>query len=160
MSKPQFAYVTYIATTPEKLWEALTSAEFTRQYWGRDWPDRGMHRSLVSDWQPGAEIKMLMQDGETEFYGEVLEADPPRRLSYTFKFMMGDVEAGSRVTFDLEPNGSIVKLSLLHEDFSPESVADHFIAGISNGWPAILSCMKSLLETGKPLDLTKTKMDA
>jgi uncharacterized protein YndB with AHSA1/START domain len=76
MNKPEFVYVSYIATTPEKLWEALTSAEFTRQYWA----DGSIH----SDWKVGSSVKLLKADGELDWRGEILQADPPRVLAYTF----------------------------------------------------------------------------
>jgi uncharacterized protein YndB with AHSA1/START domain len=142
MSKPEFVYVTYIETTPEKLWEALTSSEFTRQYFfGTD---------IVSDWTVGSRIA-LVQNGKTNNEGEVLEVDKPRRLSYTFHHLLNEEaikEAPSKVTFVLEPLGKVVKLTLTHDNFPPGTVV---LEPISNGWPKILSGLKSLLETGQAL---------
>jgi uncharacterized protein YndB with AHSA1/START domain len=140
--RPEFIYVTYIETTPEKLWEALTSSDFTRRYW---WDTR-----VVSDWKVGSPFSLVL-NGRTTDVGEVLEAERPRRLSYTFRHILNEAarnERPSRVTFVLEPHGKLVKLTLTHEDFAEDSVV---IDGISKGWPAIMSSLKSLLETGEAL---------
>ncbi|QPF86042.1 SRPBCC family protein [Bradyrhizobium genosp. L] len=140
MSKPEFVYVTYIETTPEKLWEALTSSEFTRQYW--------FDTELRSDWKVGAPIALVMS-GKTTDTGEILEADRPRRLAYTFRHELDDEmreEGATKVGFTTEPFGKIVKLTVTHEGFR---VGSKLLDGISRGWPAILSGLKSLLETGK-----------
>jgi uncharacterized protein YndB with AHSA1/START domain len=142
MSKPEFVYVTYIETTPEKLWEALTSSEFSKRYW---WDT-----SVVSDWKVGSPFSLVLNDKITDV-GEILEADPPRRLSYTFRHILNEAarnERPSRVTFVIEAHGRLVKLTLTHQDFADNSV---ILDGISKGWPAILSSLKSLLETGEPL---------
>ena len=143
MDKPKFVYVTYIATTPEKLWEALTSSSFTRQYFGG-----GL---IESDWKEGSPVKLVKHGGDIYWDGKVLKSDPPRLLSYTFdagaKF--GN-ERPSRVVIELEPNGSNVKLTLTHDDFPLESKV---YTGISGGWPKHLSSLKSLLEGGRPLEL-------
>jgi uncharacterized protein YndB with AHSA1/START domain len=142
MRKPEFVYITYIETTPEKLWEALTSSEFSRRYWWDAY--------VVSDWKVGAPFALVL-DGKTTDVGEVLEADRPRRLSYTFRHVLNEAVRGqkpTRVTFVLESFGKLVKLTLTHEDFAEDSV---ILDGISKGWPAILSSLKSMLETGTPL---------
>ena len=142
MRKPEFVYVSYIETTPEKLWEALTNSEFTKRYW---WDT-----SVVSDWKVGSPFALVL-NGKTTDVGEILEADRPRRLSYTFHHILNEAakaEKPSRVTFVLEPHGKLVKLTLTHEGFAPDSV---IIDGISKGWPAILSSLKSLLESGTAL---------
>jgi len=142
MPKPEFIYISYIETTPEKLWEALTSSEFTRLYW---WDT-----SVVSDWTVGSPFSLVL-NGKTTDIGEILEADRPRRLSYTFRHILNEAarkERPSRVTFVLEQYGTLVKLTLTHEDFAEDSVV---IDGISRGWPAIMSSLKSLLESGSPL---------
>ena len=142
MRKPEFVYVTYIETTPEKLWDALTSSEFTRRYW---WDT-----SVVSDWKIGSPFALVV-NGNTTDVGEVLEAERPRRLSYTFRHILNEAarnEPPSRVTFVLEQHGRLVKLTLTHEDFADDSV---ILDGISKGWPAILSSLKSMLETGEAL---------
>ena len=142
MPRPEFIYVSYIETTPEKLWEALTSSDFTRRYW---WDTR-----VVSDWKVGSPFSLVL-NGRTTDVGEVLEAERPRRLSYTFRHILNEAarnERPSRVTFVLEPHGKLVKLTLTHEDFAEDSVV---IDGISKGWPAIMSSLKSLLESGEAL---------
>ena len=144
MPKPEFIYISYIETTPEKLWEALTSSEFSKRYW---WDT-----SVVSDWKVGSPFSLVM-NGTTTDVGEVLEADRPRRLSYTFRNVLSEAaskERPSRVTFVLEQYGKLVKLTLTHEDFAEGSV---IIDGISKGWPAIMSSLKSLLESGQALDV-------
>ena len=142
MSKPEFVYVTYIETTPEKVWEALTTSEISKRYW---WDT-----AVVSDWKVGSPFALVLH-GKTTDVGEILEADRPRRLSYTFQHILNDAarkERPSRVTFVLEQHGKLVKLTLTHEDFADSSV---ILDGISKGWPAILSSLKSLLESGTPL---------
>ena len=142
MPKPEFIYVSYIETTPEHLWEALTSSEFSRRYW---WDT-----SVVSDWRVGSPFSLVL-NGHTTDVGEILEADRPRRLSYTFRHILNEAarkERPSRVTFVLEQYGKLVKLTLTHQDFAEDSV---IIDGVSKGWPAIMSSLKSMLETGEPL---------
>jgi uncharacterized protein YndB with AHSA1/START domain len=144
MAKPEFVYVTYIATTPEKLWAALTRGEFTRAYW--------YDRRIESDWTAGAPVRFY--DGASDVLtdgGRVLECDPPRRLSYTFRPELGDGEeemAFSRVTFTLEAHDEgLVKLTLVHDELASDEEA----AGWREGWSPILSSLKTYLETGKPL---------
>jgi len=142
MSKPEFVYVTYIETTPEKLWEALTSSAFTRQYW--------FDTELRSDWKVGSPLALVMS-GQTTDTGEILEADRPRRLAYTFKHEVDEEmrkEPATKVVFALQPFGNLVKLTVTHEGFG---VGSKLLDGISKGWPAILSGLKSLLETGTAL---------
>jgi uncharacterized protein YndB with AHSA1/START domain len=143
VQKPAFMYVIFIATTPEKIWEALTSGEFTRRYWG------GLR--IRSDWAVGSRVEHVSEDGRIGLQGEVLEAEPPRLLSYTFHMQISSehrAERPSRVTFAIEPVGAMVKLTLPHEDFDPGSPT---FENTRHGWPAILSSLKSLLETGSPL---------
>jgi uncharacterized protein YndB with AHSA1/START domain/DNA-binding transcriptional ArsR family regulator len=150
-----FVYETYILTTPETLWKALTEPKFTRRYWGA---------ALKSDWKVGSPV--LWQEGsDPEFHNwdqVVLESDPPRRLSYSWhsyremhKEMFGwsdeqfaelITEPRSKVTFEIEPFGEFVKLTVIHDDFDRESV---MLQSISGGWPMILSGLKTYLETGK-----------
>jgi uncharacterized protein YndB with AHSA1/START domain len=142
--KPAFIYISYIKTSPEELWEALTNSAFTTRYW---WDT-----SLISDWKVGSPISLVLK-GKTTDVGEILIADRPRRLAYTFHHILNEAalkERPSRVTFTLEPYGELVKLTLTHEGFAGDSVVHD---GISKGWPAILSSLKSLLETGKALDI-------
>jgi uncharacterized protein YndB with AHSA1/START domain len=143
MDKPEFVYVTYIATTPERLWAALTEPEFTRQYWGG--------RSLTSDWQVGSGVKNVSTDGSIDWQGEVLRYEPPRCLSYSFHMLISEkhrAEQPSRVTFELEPIGDLVKLTLTQDQIEPGSGA---LDTRRNGWSAIISSLKSLLETGHGL---------
>lgn len=148
MATSTFVYVTYIRTTPEKLWQALTEPELTRQYW--------FATVQESEWKVGASWKIVAPDGMLVDSGEVLEVDSPRRLVLKwrneFKPEM-KAEGYSRMTYELEPQGEMVKLSVRHEiDVSPSK----FIDAVSNGWPLILSSLKSLLETGSSLEETRT----
>ena len=142
MSKPEFVYVTYIETTPEKLWEALTSPEFTKRYW--------FGTEVQSDWRVGSRVTLVM-NGKTTDFGEILEADRPRRLAYTFRHVLDEElkkEPASKVVFALEPHDKVVKLTLTHEGFVE---GGKMLDGISKGWPAILASLKSLLESGTAL---------
>jgi uncharacterized protein YndB with AHSA1/START domain len=148
MSKPEFVYVTYIETTPEKLWHALTDPDFTARYW--------FGVRLESDWKVGSRFAMVM-NGTTSDAGEVLEYDPPRLLSYTFVNLSEKYrnERPARATFVLEAHGGLVKLTLTHEGFDEGS---KMLPAISKGWPAILSGLKSLLETGRPLEIPRAAL--
>ncbi len=144
MSRPEFVYVGYIATTPERLWEALTNGEFTKKYW--------YNRRIESDWQVGSPVRFF--DGDSDVVtddGVVLASDPPRRLSYTFRYVggapIGNLAGYSRVTFTLEPAEGLVKLKLVHDELLTDEVAEEF----REGWAPILSSLKTFLETGKPL---------
>ena len=144
MRKPEFVYVTYIETTPEKLWEALTKSEFSKRYW--------FNTELKTDWKVGSPFALVM-DGTTTDVGEVLEFDRPRRLSYTFHHVLSEAarkERPTKVVFVLEPHGKLVKLTLTHEDFEAGS---KLLDGISKGWPAILAGLKTMLETGTALTI-------
>ena len=124
MPKPEFVYVTYIKTTPEKLWEALTNSEFTRQYW--------FDTEVRSDWKVGSPFALVM-GGKTTDSGEILEADRPRRLAYTFKHELDEEmrkEPATKVVFTLEPHGDLVKLTVTHEGFAAGS---KLLDGISRG---------------------------
>lgn len=147
MEKSTYVYVTYIQTTPEKLWTALIDPEFTKQYWGR-----GRHDS---DWQPGSEWRRSNYDdaSEVDLGGKVLESEPPRRLVLTWASPedFGNEDKTSRVTFELEPQMDTVRLTVTHDRLEPGSER---LRSISQGWPAILSSLKSLLETGHPLAMT------
>jgi uncharacterized protein YndB with AHSA1/START domain len=144
MSKPDFVYVTFIRTTPERLWSALTTPEFIRQYWF------GMH--CESDWKPGSPWKLVFADGRLADAGEIVEADPPQRLVIKWRNEWNAemrAEGHSLCTFQIEsvPDASpqAVKLSITHAIERPES---KFIEAVSGGWPRIISNLKSLLETG------------
>jgi uncharacterized protein YndB with AHSA1/START domain len=150
MLKPAFNYISYIETTAEELWEALTNSEFTTRYW---WDT-----SVISDWKVGSPVSLVIK-GLTTDVGEILVSDRPRRLSYTFHHILNEralKERPSRVTFVLEPRGELIKLTLTHEGFADDSVV---VDGISKGWPAILSSLKSLLETGRPLVIPIEALD-
>jgi len=143
MARSTFVYVTYIRTTPDRLWSALTDAEFMTQYWF------GMH--CDSQWTPGSAWKLMSPNGEVLDAGEVLEADPPRRLVIRWHHQNKaelKAEGDSLCTMELEPNGPAVKLSITH---TIERDASKLIAAVSGGWPKILSNLKSLLETGSPV---------
>ena len=141
MAESTFVYVIFIRTTPERLWSALTEAEFTKQYWF------GMH--LESQWTAGSPWKMVSGDGRIVDAGEILESDPPRRLVIKWRNEWKPefkAEGYSRCTMELEQMGEAVKLSITHEMDREHS---KFIEeGVSGGWPRILSNLKSLLETG------------
>ena len=160
MQKPSFVYTTYIKTSPERLWQALTDPAFTREYWGVE---------FESDWRTGSAYT-LRQGGLTIADPEqaVVEADPYRRLSYTWHTFTPEWcetigkrvgfsdeflakvrdEARSIVTFEIDDMGDQVKLSVVHDHFEPESVV---LQTISQGWPRVLANLKTLLETGEPL---------
>ncbi|MEV6375761.1 ArsR/SmtB family transcription factor [Micromonospora musae] len=164
VESPTFVYTTYINTTPERLWAALTEPAFTRRYWG------GV--ALQSDWQVGAPV--LWQDAPGEEFRDlgqrVLVAEPHRRLSYSwhgfqpehaehFGWSAAELaarlgERRSRVTFEIEPHGAAVRLTVIHDGFSPDSEMHRAISGQldgSGGWPELLAGLKTLLETGQPL---------
>ena len=151
MSKPAFVYVTFIRTTSERLWSALTTPEFMRQYWF------GMH--CESDWKPGSPWKLVFADGRNADAGEIVEADPPRRLVIKWRNEWNaemKAEGHSLCTFEIEAvtgaNPQAVKLSITHGIDRAES---KFIEAVSGGWPRIISNLKSLLETGSVVLPTK-----
>jgi uncharacterized protein YndB with AHSA1/START domain len=141
MARSTFVYVTYIRTTPEKLWSALTTdVEFMKQYWF------GVH--CQSEWRPGASWKMIGADGTVWDSGEILEAQPPRRLVIRWQHQNKPelrAEGDSRCTLELEPAGTAVKLSIVH---TIEREPSKLIEAVSGGWPKVISNLKSLLETG------------
>jgi uncharacterized protein YndB with AHSA1/START domain len=143
MRNDRFVYVIYIRTTPEKLWDALTQPEFTRAYWSGFWHD--------TTWQPGASWKLMFPDGRVADTGEIIEAQKPQRLVIRWRNEFRPeltAEGYSVCTITLEPRGEQVKLTIVHEIDVPKS---KFVEAVSNGWPALLSSLKSLLETGKAL---------
>jgi len=143
MSKPEFVYTTYIETTPEKLWHALTDGDFTERYWFG-------HR-LTSDWKVESPFRLARQ-GVPRVEGKVLESDPPRRLAYTWDPCSADTkhERVSRVTLDLEPRGNVVKLTVTHDNLDEGGKT---FPDISRGWPMVIASLKSILETGRPLPI-------
>ena len=143
MPNARFVYSIYIAAPPETVWKALLDGEFTRQYWGHE---------NVSDWQPGSTWEHRRADGTgtISILGEVLEARAPHRLVMTWAEPAdrGTADRRSRVTFEIEPIADMVRLTVTHEDLEPGSEMER---RISSGWPRVLSSLKSLLETGRPL---------
>ena len=140
MAGSSFIYVTFIKTSPKDLWTALISPEFTRKYW------YGIHQE--SEWKPGADWKMVFPDGRIADAGEVVEYDPPKRLvlKWQNQFRPELKEEGySRCVMELEPKDDVVKLTITH---TIERENSKFIQAVSQGWPTILSNLKSLLETG------------
>lgn len=140
MPRSTFVYVSYIRTTPEQLWAALTEPEFMRQYWF------GVHGE--SDWQPGSPWKLVAGDGQVYDTGTIVEAEPPRRLVIRWRNQMKpelNAEGDSLCTMELEATPGSVKLSITH---SIEREPSKFIEAVSGGWPKVLSNLKSLLETG------------
>jgi uncharacterized protein YndB with AHSA1/START domain len=135
-------YVTYIEASPERVWEALTDADATAAYWGH---------ANVSDWQPGSRWEHRRTDGsgQVDAGGRVLETDPPHRLVMTFGDPTGEEPPGgaSVVTFLVEQHGGIVRLTVTHENLADGQA----LREISQGWPAVLANLKSLLETGEVL---------
>ena len=156
MPNPEFVYTTYIRTTPEQLWRALTEPAFTQRYWGV---------TFESDWSAGATMT-LHQDGVTiaDPAQVVLESEPFRRLSYTWHTFTPEWaeangfddeflatvsgERRSKVTFDIEALGDMVRLTVVHDDFDPGSIVAELVRG---GWPRLLADLKTLLETGDTL---------
>jgi uncharacterized protein YndB with AHSA1/START domain len=140
MARSTFVYVTYIRTTPEKLWAALTDPEFTKQYWF------GMR--CESGWTPGSPWKLVSSGGQVVDAGDIIEAEPPRRLVIRWQHRNRpelEAEGPSLCTMELEPDGPAVKLSITH---TIEREASRLIEAVSGGWPKVLSNLKSLLETG------------
>ena len=147
MNDSRFVYVTYIRTTPEKLWKALIDPEFTRRFWNETWQDCA--------WKPGATWRLMIPDGRVADAGEVVEIEPQRRLVLRWRneFMPELREEGySRMTYEIEKKGESVKLTVIHE---MERGGSKLIDAVSGRWPMILSSLKSLLETGQALEETK-----
>ncbi len=165
MQKPDFVYTTYIKTTPERLWQALTDPIFTKRWW---------HVTFDTQWEQGSRMTwdndgIIISDPEQI----VLESNPHRRLSYTWHtftpelndhvhfgdelFVKLTSEGRSRVTFDIEPMGELVKLTVIHDNFDPNSAVATMV---KNGWPVLLSSLKTLLETGEALPPTRIDREA
>jgi uncharacterized protein YndB with AHSA1/START domain/DNA-binding transcriptional ArsR family regulator len=148
--RPSYVYVTYIESSPERVWQALTDADLTGEYWGH---------SNVSDWQPGSAWEHRRVDGSgiADVVGTVIESVPQQRLVLTFDGP-GEPPAGgpSRVTFDIEPYHEIIRLTVTHENLPDEAALE----AISAGWPAVFANLKSLLETGHVLPNAPWEMHA
>jgi uncharacterized protein YndB with AHSA1/START domain len=146
MSNPDYVYVSVIAAPRDKVWEALTSPEFTQQYW---------HQTRVrSDFQVGSPIVFLVENDQIGCEGEVLIADFPRELSYTWRFPRNPetaAEPHSRVSFVLDEHPKGTLLTVRHDRFPPDSKTFPMIAA---GWPFVICGLKTLLETGQAVDFS------
>lgn len=142
--KPAIVYTIYIAATPESVWRALTSAEFSRQYFS------GF--AIEADLKAGGAFIARAPDGSVHIDGKVIECDPPGKLTVTWNVNWPELVeklGPTLVTYEIEPAGEAVKLTMLQSHDRP--VGDDILSGGRQGWPAILSSLKSLLETGRPL---------
>jgi uncharacterized protein YndB with AHSA1/START domain len=152
--KPKFVYVTYIRTTPEKLWAALTDPQTIRKYW--------FNITAECNFKPGSPWSLKFEDGRTADTGEILESDPPRRLVIRWRNEFKPelkAEGYSRCTMEIETadyypdfGGKAAKLTITHE---LEGEGTKLIEAVSGGWPKVLSNLKSLLETGDVAFQTK-----
>jgi uncharacterized protein YndB with AHSA1/START domain len=143
MSKPRFVYVTYIASTPEKVWQALTDPKISAKYW--------FGYSVGAGGEVGSAVALKSPEGKVMDKGVILESDPPRRLAYSWSPQYEEFknERPSRVTFTIVPHKDQVQFTIVHDDFDEGSKA---FESISGGWPKVLSSLKSLLERGKALE--------
>jgi len=142
--RTSFVYVTFIATTPDKVFEAITSADISSRYWGH---------ANTSDWQPGSRWEHVGNaSGKAELVGRVIEHTPPSKLviSWVNQSQEAEAEAYSRVTFDVIPYDGMTKLIVTHEDLIKGS---GMAEGVTKGWPIVLSSLKSYLETGTGLNV-------
>jgi uncharacterized protein YndB with AHSA1/START domain len=142
--KPVIVYTIYIASTPEKVWEALTTAEFSQKYFSGN--------AVEVDLKIGGAFVVRQPDGSVHISGEVIECDPPNRLTVTFNVnwpALIEKLGPTLVTYEIEPAGDVVKLTLIQSHDRP--ISDDILSGGRSGWPAILSSLKSLLETGEAL---------
>jgi uncharacterized protein YndB with AHSA1/START domain/DNA-binding transcriptional ArsR family regulator len=137
--KPDFVFATYIRTTPAKLWDALINPEMTRQYYYQS--------RVITDLKVGGKFAYTGPDGELNLDGEILEIVPERKLVTTFKATWAPEGEPTRVMFEIEPMGEACKLTMTHYDYEKSK------AGVEMGWPMIVAGLKTLLETGKPLNL-------
>ena len=142
----KFVYVTYIASTPEQVFNSLTDGELIKDYWGR--------HNNVSDWKVGSRWEHRDYDDPklVDIVGTVLENDPPRRLvlSWALPSEAGQPDKTSRVTFEVKMFFDSARLTMSHEELAPDS---EMLQGITQGWPAVLSGLKTLLESGKPMPM-------
>ena len=151
-TKPSFVYVTYIATSADKVWRAIVDPDVAREYWA-DPTKESMPHVNVSDWVPGSswEHQRVDEARTVDVVGKVVESNAPHRLVLTWgrPNEADDESRHSRVTFNIEPFGdSLVRLTVLHEDLEKD---EKMLVGISSGWPMILSNLKTLLETKRAL---------
>ena len=139
----EFVYVTYIRTTPEKVWQAITTPEFTRQYWANE---------NISDWKQGSEWRHVdTTTKETRVVGKILESAPPKRLVTSWA-SPSDLSDESLVTYELTVVNDLVRLEVIHTKLSEDMGK-----AVSGGWPLVLSSLKSFLETGNPIDIIAVK---
>ena len=153
MRTTEFVYTTYIRTTQRKLWQALTSGDFSEKYW--------FGFRIEVQQKVGGKLRLVPPKAMEKYGdhpGEVLACERNRKLTYTFNppdapKMAKKRKGLSRVTYELTPMGSMVRLRLIHENLLPEDLENNpdTFHGVNNGWPAILSSLKSLLETGKAI---------
>jgi|UPI0004880CE2 uncharacterized protein YndB with AHSA1/START domain len=143
--KTSFVYVTYIRSTPEKVFDAITKPEIARRYWGHE---------NVSDWKAGSAWEHVRADEQrtVQLVGKVLETSPPKRLviSWANASQANDSGSHSRVSFDIDPYDDMVRLTVTHDELEAGS---GMAKGIQQGWPIVLSSLKSLLETGQGMDV-------
>jgi uncharacterized protein YndB with AHSA1/START domain len=143
--KTSFVYVTYIRSTPEKVFEAITKPEIARRYWGHE---------NVSDWKPGSDWQHVRANEQrtVELVGKVVEAAPPARLVITWAnaSQAADPSRYSRVSFDIAAYEEMVRLTVTHDELEAGS---GMAKGVQQGWPIVLSSLKSLLETGQGIDV-------
>lgn len=145
METPSFRHVSYIRATPEAVWDALTQEAFTRRYW--------FGHGVRCAWTKGAPFALVSEGGQVTDEGEVIEAERPHRLVFTWHPVWDAemaAEPHSRVEITLQPKGAMVQLTVAHSGFPPGS---RVLGSISEGWPAVISSLKSLLETGAPLEI-------
>lgn len=143
MNKNEFAYETYISASRERVWQALTNAEFTSQYFYATHVD--------STWEAGAAVNYRYASGDVAVEGTVIEADPPKSLVISWHVLYDEAakeEKPSRVTFSLQEGNGQTRLRIVHDQFPENTVV---LDGISAGWPWIVASLKSLLETGQAL---------
>jgi uncharacterized protein YndB with AHSA1/START domain len=142
-SRSSFVYVTYILSTPEKVFDAIVRPEIARRYWGHE---------NVSDWKPGSTWEHVRANPArpVELAGKVVENTPPRRLVITWanESQRNDPAKTSRVAFDIEPHDGMVRLTVTHDELEPGSGMEK---GVTRGWPLVLAGLKSYLETGKEI---------
>jgi uncharacterized protein YndB with AHSA1/START domain len=144
--KPAIVYTIYIASTPEKVWQALTSAEFSRKYFS------GF--AIEAELRTGGAFIARAPDGSVHIDGKVIECDPPKKLTVTWNVNWPELVeklGPTLVTYEIEPAGETVKLTMLQSHDRP--ISDDILSGGRQGWPAILSSLKSLLETGNPMTI-------
>lgn len=151
MNKPDYVYVTYIATTPQAAWQALTETELMRQWWID--PAGGCPRMNVSDWKPGSRWEHTRADGSgtVDMVGTVIENSPPRRLAFSWARpgQADDAAGHSTVSFEIEPYGErLIRLTVTHDSLEGDA---QMLDSISGGWPKVLSNLKTWLETGRAL---------